>query len=228
MAEHQSAVGCRGGDEMTRHVRWVHDVLVSLCCARLVIAHQCLQDGSYLIGWLGRPLEWWDRILNPPDFHRSPYHYLPMAWCVLALIVFVSLRLLQKTALVKATVCRVAGLVAVAGIPQFYAIFTDPGGRTLLPEQPSVITAWQIQLEALAAAACVVLYVFGRRWMKPAVGITLVLLHFGLWFWLLPGSHWIVLLFACTSVVWGLRVRLPDGGGRLSEPSTARPGQPVA
>lgn len=217
--------------KLMRHINWIHDLMLSLCYGLLVGIYLNFRPRSFVLDQLVFPLYLWRElqanVSGRPSPQWDPYQALCVAFSMLALIGFVCLRILGRTPLLGFFACRAAGIVVVAGFPLLFLLSTDPLGRPLAPVPWSLMTAGSLWLEVLAAITCVALYLFRRRWMKPAVSMALVLLHFGLWFWLLPGSHWIVLLFACTSVVWGLRVRLPDRSGRWNGLSAAHEGAAV-
>ncbi len=143
-----------------------------------------------------------------------------MAWCVLSLIFFACLRLAERRAPIGVFLSRLAGPVAVAGIP-IYHLTVNISHRFSLQDEP-MSTLWTtvLWLEVLAAVTSAIVFAYGRRLMIIVPSVAILLLHFGLWYWLLVSPWWdtfrafTLMLSAGTSVIWGFRVKLFGASNR--------------
>ena len=213
-----------------RYVRLVYELLFSLYCAALFVVTGDAKGGIIYYG-LRVSLRALDRILFPL-LHRLIFTYdaadvFYSSWVFVAILVFACMRTLGRTPLVSRIVPRWVGAVVVVCGTLYYSglrqdTFLEGSERHLM------IAQGLLWLEATVVVGCVLLYLY-RRWpMYAALGILVLLLHFGFWGSIIFGpdlrdylrqSAVFVLLPLCTSLVWGLYVRLPAG----SQPSAEVP-----
>ena len=139
-------------------------------------------------------------------------------WWFLAVAIFVCMRVLGRIAVMRAFLCQIAGVVAVAGPLFSWYPMTDPVTDMWYA---GTVYIWWLRLETVVIVACVLLY-FYRRWpTNAAVSAALLVAHFALWglvAW--NGDYWrryswqfmaLLILPFCTALTWGLCVRLSAG-----------------
>ena len=99
----------------------------------------------------------------------------------------------------------VPGIVAVAGLPVVIKLLQG------IPPAPCV--------EAVAAAVCVMLYLYGRWRLPSLINILMLGLHFAFWFWGTAREFWYwpvyPLIGFCSAVVWGLYVKQSEQSTNL-------------
>jgi len=206
----------------TRLARRAHELTFSLNLAWIVvwgprITHKIL---------VHRPLV---RTLEPPTILDQT------EWSLfLAAIIFVAVLLLDRFSLVRLSLRTLAGICALAGFP-FLALHTPSYFfQTLAYEDRFAIGRGWAFCEVAIVLICALLY-YVRRWPVPnAVGVLLLILHFGFWSWL-TGTHrnpilearaygsltlgfWFSAVFFwgfpvlgfLASLVWGLYVKPPE------------------
>jgi len=91
----------------------------------------------------------------------------------------------------------VPGIVAVAGLPVVIKLLQG------IP--------FALYVEVVAAAVCVLLYLYGRWRLPSLVSILMLGLHFAFWFWGTARVIWYwpvyPLIGFCSAVVWGIYVK---------------------
>jgi hypothetical protein len=129
---------------------------------------------------------------------------------MIAMAMFVVLRLVSATVLLRKVVRLMIGLAALGALPAclLYIQHILP-----VPGSPSTLSTLWLLLELAGAITCSLFYM-GGWWPAPAwTGILLLVLHFGLWgwlflggpyFWRAPFSLVFPLTGLCCSLAWGL------------------------
>jgi hypothetical protein len=203
---------------LTQRVRLLYDLLFSSYFACLVVTEEVLKPtGSVFLGSnrLGYPLFQLYRLLaylhHRPSFFPGIYRHTDLMECLLAVILFVALRLLGRIRLVRSLLFHASGFVAVAGFPLIWLHLGNESGL-------SPAAFWCLLLEVIAMIVCVLLYAY-RAWpTSPVLGAFALALHYGLWIWIRwwpdSAAFWAFhLLGFLTALVWGLQIRLPAAPG---------------
>jgi len=198
-------------------LRYLHEFMFSF---NIVLASILAQSNSS-----GFPLETKLKYRINDYLHLHPHNNLggdiaPIA-VILAFtfLIFSLMRILSGTALASELLRPVAGATAVLAFPGCWLYemhsYESPGA----PNPPQIL----LTLELLAAGVYAMFHLYKKRRISPWVGVTLLVLHYGLWSWLFLGGlyFWrapflsiLPLAGLCSSLVWGLYVSR-EAGGRL-------------
>jgi hypothetical protein len=211
-----------------KYVHWLLDLMFSVYCALLIVTEENIKESSILHGKLAHPLLFLYRLLADLLHwrHFSFHSYRDMAallWCwwfVLAAIIFVCMRLFGRSALMRRFLRYATGLVTVAGFPLIWLNLGNMTGRSL------VAARW-LGLEVAVIVVCVFIYL-DRKWsMSAALGILVLVLHFGFWGWVTWGDRTIgypsvhLVPGACVSLIWSFYVSLSTGSHLPAMPPAA-------
>ena len=191
---------------MTERIRRSNELLFSTYVALLVVAEEetCRRSSAFL-RWLGYPLDdYLYPLLTRHHLHLPGSHSIAL-WIVLAVVIFIVVRLLAGFAPVAALMRYVPGFVGIAGLP---VLLLPPCNLTALRLSPA--TWLCLYLEVILAVLSVLLYSLQRWPIKAALTTALLAGHFGVWGWLtwqrISNPFWaIYLLLAFSStVLWAL------------------------
>jgi hypothetical protein len=156
---------------------------------------------------------WINRHLHLHPHSNVGGHTAFFIWALLlVLCIFLLLRLSSSTFLVKWVLRSAAGIVSLVALPVCWLreihLFPVPPG---LPNPPSPF----VLVELVVTVVCALLYLYAK-WPLPAwCSISLLILHFGFWGWLLLGGpyFWLSpfrLIFPlaglCSVLAWGAYV----------------------
>jgi hypothetical protein len=213
----------------TRYARWLYELLFSVHCGRLLMnryPYVFVGVLTYLITHLLYPLA--PRLGH--RIHYGPYTYSVylVVWCMLAGVLLAFLRVGGRFRSTRGLLVHITGIGAMAGLPLLFLLSFDYKTGAVLAARWSPAAAPWLWLELAVIVACVFLYLHRGQQKNAALGILVLVLHFGLWGWVvwrcnvagLLGWVWelwrrpfwnlveFVLLPACTSLAWGLYVRL--------------------
>jgi hypothetical protein len=201
------------------YTRWLSQILFSTYFALLVVTEEeTCKPGSTFLHWLAYPL---NDYLNPILVNHRVHLLVSRSvalWWLLAVIIFICVRLLARIAFTRALLRYAAGIVAVAGFP----LLLLPPCNATGPFLSATTWSW-LYFEVVVVVVCVFLYLFGKWPTIAAPGILLLFVHFAVWGWItwqrIGNPFWAIyiLLGFCSSVFWGL-----DAGktGQASIPST--------
>lgn len=133
----------RNGSKLKRGVRWTYELLFSLYVANFVVDREAVKAGSKFLDWLAVPLISSDLFLSHwRDGHRlflyahvrTELHF--GVFCLLAVILFVSLRLLSQIPLARTLLAYLVAAAIVVG-PFLTPVF----------ESPHLQSKWGIRVE---------------------------------------------------------------------------------
>jgi hypothetical protein len=206
----------------TQYVRWLYELLFSLYWAVQIVAAEEVKEGSRLLTVLQAPLVFLDHLRRRALTDFEP-HLFYGAWLLLALIVFVCLRLLAQITLVNLFLCYLVGCVTLVG-PLYAPILESShlvnGLYVYTGEGHLLVARWEQWLEVAAVVVCVFLYLYRKGRVHTALSIVIPLFHFAFWGAIIFGGDWrdylwqvaaFLLVPFCTTLVWGLYVRLLGG-----------------
>jgi hypothetical protein len=184
------------------YLRWLNALLFSLNSTLLVVP-VASERMKYPVLMIGRRIRYFVYAHWPfpiPLFVRAAAPYrLDFAALVLssAGLLFLLFVMTARLRAISNFLRPVPGVVAVVGLPVFIKLFQG------IP--------FALYVEPVAAAACVLLYFYGRWRLPSLVSILLLGLHSAFWFWgtRLETWYWPVypLIGFCSAVVWAVHVK---------------------
>jgi hypothetical protein len=184
------------------YLRWLNASLFSLNLALLVIPvvsvrmkYPVLMIGQRIFSFVSShwpfPIPWVVRIAEP-----NGLGFAALVLCSAGLF-FVIFLMTARLQLVANFLRLVPGIVAVAGLPVVIKLLQG------IP--------FALYVEVVAAAVCVLLYLYGRWRLPSLVSILMLGLHFAFWFWGTARVIWYwpvyPLIGFCSAVVWGIYVK---------------------
>ena len=215
----------------TRYARWLYELLFSVHCGRLLMnryPYVFVGVLTYLITHLLYPLA--PRLGH--RIHYGPYTYSVylVVWCMLAGILLVCLRVGGRFRSTRGLLVHITGIGAMAGLPLLFRLPSDYQTGAVLAARWSPAAAPWLWLEVAVIVACVFLYLHRGQQKNAALGILVLVLHFGLWGW----SFGVATLLACSvgsgsfggapfGTSWSLSCSLPARAWRGDSTSGYQP-----
>jgi len=149
---------------------------------------------------------------------------------ILAILIFVLVHLLSRLRMTRILLSTLGGFIALAGFPLIALCFPTTFFQTLAFERRFPLQTPWLLIELTLVTAGGILFYLRKPRVIPAIGIFILILHFGFWSWL-TGTHpnplalaqnygfirlsfWISLVFywgfpvigLLSSLAWGLYV----------------------
>jgi hypothetical protein len=191
--------------------QYIQEFLFSLNVAFLAVAARSM--AAAWLPWVGKiQLSLNHHWRLPPESSVGGDFALSSIAFVLALCIFVIVRLLSIVSVAGVLLLWITGIVSLVALPAWWLYFSRqfPVPANL----PNLASTW-LFLEIAASMLCTVLYLW-RKWPLPGWGSTLLLiLHFVFWGWLFLGGpfFWLApfkLVFPAMGlaamVAWGIYV----------------------
>jgi len=189
------------------YLRWLNMLLLSLNAALLVIPvvsvrmkYPVLTIGQRIFYFVSAHCPFPVPVVRTTDPNRLGFAALALSSATLLFVLLLGTMRLQ---LVPNVIRVVPGIVAVAGFPIYIKLLQG------IP--------FALYVEPVAAAACVLLYFYGRWKLPSLVSILLLGLHFAFWFWGTPLEIWpgYPLIGFCSAVVWAIYMKQSEQSPNL-------------
>ena len=182
-----------------QYLRWLCELLFSLDCGLIVVAREGLRENSQFLNWLQAPLRYINRQFGEALHWRAFSHgvFDPRlfydSWLFLALIIFICLHLLGRIACLRMlTVYLAAGIIFAIPLCSgdlSVDLRRVDGSYFLINGWHLIIARWLGWLE-VAAVAGALYYLYCVRRTGAALGIVVLLMHFGFWGLVIFGEDW--------------------------------------